>query len=80
MLDETALKDRFLQLTGIARELLTGFCEVEQNFCNLDPVIAGLRRCYQLSSQSNDRPGKVMSNDDCQPAKDDISGQIKVRI
>ena len=36
ILDETALKDRFQQLTGIARELLTDFREVEQNFRNLD--------------------------------------------
>ncbi len=36
ILDETALKDRFQQLTGIARELLSDFREVEQNFRNLD--------------------------------------------
>jgi len=36
ILDETSLKDRFQQLTGIARELLTDFREVEQNFRNLD--------------------------------------------
>lgn len=36
ILDDTALKDRFQQLTGIARELLSDFREVEQNFRNLD--------------------------------------------
>jgi len=36
ILDETSLKDRFQQLTGIARELLTDFREVEQNFRDLD--------------------------------------------
>jgi len=36
ILDETALKDRFQQLSGIAKELLTDFREVEQNFRNLD--------------------------------------------
>lgn len=35
-LDDTALKDRFQQFTSIARELLTDFREVEQNFRNLD--------------------------------------------
>ena len=35
VLDETSLKDRFQQLTGIARELLTDFREVEQNFRDL---------------------------------------------
>ena len=36
ILDETALKDRFQQLVSIARELLTDFREVEQNFRDLD--------------------------------------------
>jgi flagellar motility protein MotE (MotC chaperone) len=36
ILDETSLKDRFQQLIGIARELLTDFREVEQNFRDLD--------------------------------------------
>ncbi len=36
MLDTTALKDRFQQFTQIARELLTDFREVEQNFRLLD--------------------------------------------
>ncbi len=35
-LDETALRDRFQQLAAIARELLTDFREVEQNFRDLD--------------------------------------------
>ncbi|MCP4333249.1 MAG: DUF3375 domain-containing protein [Gammaproteobacteria bacterium] len=35
-LDETSLRDRFQQLTAIARELLTDFREVEQNFRDLD--------------------------------------------
>lgn len=36
LLDETALKDRFQQFLQMARELLTDFREVEQNFRNLD--------------------------------------------
>jgi flagellar motility protein MotE (MotC chaperone) len=36
MLDDSALKDRFQQFTQIARELLTDFREVEQNFRTLD--------------------------------------------
>ena len=36
LLDDTALKDRFQQFTGLARELLTDFREVEHNFRGLD--------------------------------------------
>jgi hypothetical protein len=36
LLDDTALKDRFQQFTQLARELLTDFREVEQNFRFLD--------------------------------------------
>jgi len=36
MLDETALKDRFMQFTQQARELLADFREVEHNFRQLD--------------------------------------------
>jgi flagellar motility protein MotE (MotC chaperone) len=36
ILDDSALKDRFQQFTQIARELLTDFREVEQNFRTLD--------------------------------------------
>lgn len=36
LLDDTALKDRFQQFVQIARELLTDFREVEQNFRGLD--------------------------------------------
>ncbi len=36
VLDETALKDRFQQLGATARELLSDFREVEQNFRDLD--------------------------------------------
>ena len=36
LLDDTALKDRFQQFTQIARDLLTDFREVEQNFRMLD--------------------------------------------
>ncbi len=36
MLDDSALKDRFQQFMQIARELLTDFREVEQNFRTLD--------------------------------------------
>ncbi len=36
MLDDTALKDRFMQFTGQARELLSDFREVEHNFRQLD--------------------------------------------
>jgi hypothetical protein len=35
-LDDTALKDRFQQFTGLARELLADFREVEYNFRQLD--------------------------------------------
>ncbi len=36
LLDDTAVKDRFLQVAATARELLSDFREVEQNFRNLD--------------------------------------------
>jgi flagellar motility protein MotE (MotC chaperone) len=36
LLDETALKDRFQQVSATARELLADFREVEQNFRTLD--------------------------------------------
>ena len=36
LLDETALKDRFQQVSSTARELLADFREVEQNFRTLD--------------------------------------------
>lgn len=36
LLDDTALKDRFQQFMGLARELLTDFREVEHNFRGLD--------------------------------------------
>lgn len=36
LLDDTALKDRFQQFTGLARELLADFREVEHNFRALD--------------------------------------------
>lgn len=36
LLDDTALKERFQQFTGLARELLTDFREVEHNFRTLD--------------------------------------------
>lgn len=36
LLDDTALKDRFQQFMQLARELLTDFREVEQNFRQLD--------------------------------------------
>jgi hypothetical protein len=36
LLDDTALKDRFQQFVALARELLTDFREVEQNFRGLD--------------------------------------------
>jgi len=36
LLDDTALKDRFQQVAATARELLSDFREVEQNFRNLD--------------------------------------------
>ena len=36
VLDETAVKDRFQQMAGMARELLSDFREVEQNFRSLD--------------------------------------------
>ncbi len=36
LLDDTALKERFQQFSGLARELLVDFREVEQNFRTLD--------------------------------------------
>ena len=36
LLDDTALKDRFQQFMQMARDLLTDFREVEQNFRSLD--------------------------------------------
>lgn len=36
LLDDTALKERFAQFTGLARELLADFREVEHNFRSLD--------------------------------------------
>ena len=36
VLDETEIKDRFQQVTQLARDLLTDFREVEQNFRSLD--------------------------------------------
>ncbi len=39
MLDDTALKDRFQQFMQLARELLTDFREVEQNFRLLDRAV-----------------------------------------
>lgn len=36
LLDDTALKDRFQQFTGLARDLLADFREVEHNFRTLD--------------------------------------------
>ncbi len=36
LMDETALRERFLQVDGIARGLLSDFREVEQNFRTLD--------------------------------------------
>ena len=39
VLDDTALKDRFLHVNRTARELLSDFREVEYNFRNLDQKI-----------------------------------------
>jgi len=39
LLDDTALKDRFQQFTGLARELLADFREVEHNFRTLDRTV-----------------------------------------
>jgi hypothetical protein len=39
LLDDTALKDRFQQFTGLARELLADFREVENNFRALDRAV-----------------------------------------
>ena len=36
LLDSTRIKERFLQISATARELLSDFREVEQNFRNLD--------------------------------------------
>ncbi|WP_127470379.1 DUF3375 domain-containing protein [Thiomicrorhabdus aquaedulcis] len=39
VMDETALKDRFLQFSHVARELLGDFRQVEQNFRELDQSV-----------------------------------------
>lgn len=39
LLDDTALKERFTQFTGLARELLADFREVEHNFRSLDRTV-----------------------------------------
>lgn len=39
LLDDTAVKDRFQQFTGLARELLADFREVEHNFRALDRTV-----------------------------------------
>ncbi len=39
LLDDTALRDRFQQFTGLARELLADFREVEHNFRALDRTV-----------------------------------------
>jgi hypothetical protein len=39
LLDDTALKDRFQQFSGLARELLADFREVEHNFRTLDRTV-----------------------------------------
>jgi len=39
VLDDTAIKDRFLQINKTARELLSDFREVEYNFRNLDQKV-----------------------------------------
>ena len=38
LLDDTALRDRYLQMSSLARELLSDFREVEENFRRLDRV------------------------------------------
>jgi hypothetical protein len=39
LMDETQVKDRFLQMAATARALLTDFREVEQNFRGLDRAV-----------------------------------------
>ena len=39
LMDDTALKDRFLQFSQVARELLADFRQVEQNFRELDQSV-----------------------------------------
>ncbi len=38
LLDDTALRDRYLQMSSLARELLSDFREVEENFRRLDRI------------------------------------------
>ena len=49
MLDDTALRDRFQQFTGLARELLADFREVEHNFRALDRRVRERIALWDLS-------------------------------
>ena len=55
LLDDTALKDRFQQFTGLARELLTDFREVEHNFRMLDRRVRERIALWDGASESKGR-------------------------
>ena len=45
LMDDTAIKDRFLQFQQLARELLSDFRQVEHNFRQLDRSVRERLRC-----------------------------------
>lgn len=56
VLDDTALKDRFMQFTQQARELLSDFREVEHNFRQLD------RRVRERIAQWRGKKGELLAD------------------
>ena len=56
VLDDTALKDRFMQFTQQARELLSDFREVEHNFRQLD------RRVRERIAQWSGKKGELLAD------------------
>ncbi|MDO9224467.1 MAG: DUF3375 domain-containing protein [Pseudomonadota bacterium] len=60
VLDDTAVKDRFQQVAATARELLSDFREVEQNFRNLDRSV---RERIALWDRPRDRDAPNGSRD-----------------
>jgi flagellar motility protein MotE (MotC chaperone) len=62
MLDDTALKDRFMQFTQQARELLSDFREVEHNFRQLDRSVR--ERIAQWSGKKGELLADIMGERD----------------
>lgn len=71
LLDDTGLKDRFQQFMQVARELLTDFREVEQNFRQLD------RRLRERIALWEGRKGELL--DEIMGEHDAISGSDQGR-